>query len=191
VIPLRPFYFLRHGEADWNVERRCIGQLDRPLTERGRDQARHANKLCEALSISHVFHSPLARAAETASLMVAGRGWPMSADPGLMEVNFGVRQGAREGDPADPFIAQWVAGAAIDGAETYEAMKTRVALAVARCFVSTPMSALPPLIVAHSGTYHALRDAMGTRVKRVHHCAPLFHESVAGTWRVTVVGEAG
>lgn len=190
MIPRRPFYFLRHGEADWNVERRCIGQLDRPLTERGRDQARLANQLCANLKVSTVFHSPLARAAETATLVGDGRGWRFVADAGLMEANLGVKQGFREDDPNDPFIRSWVGGASYSGAENYGAFKARIVLAVNRCLDSLPDSADPPLLVAHSGVYHALRESMDGPIKRVHHCVPMFHEPIASTWRVTMVGPA-
>ena len=41
-------YLARHGESDWNVERRWQGHADRPLTERGREQARAlAERLAE------------------------------------------------------------------------------------------------------------------------------------------------
>ncbi len=81
-IPPRAFYFLRHGEADWNVERRCIGQLDRPLTARGRMQAIAARAVVAALPISTIVHSPLSRAADTAELIADGR-WPLRAEIGL------------------------------------------------------------------------------------------------------------
>ena len=32
-------FLARHGESDWNVENRFQGHTDRPLTERGREQA--------------------------------------------------------------------------------------------------------------------------------------------------------
>ncbi|MEM7525488.1 MAG: histidine phosphatase family protein, partial [Pseudomonadota bacterium] len=37
-----PFYFLRHGETTWNAVQRTQGQLDAPLSETGRRQARDA-----------------------------------------------------------------------------------------------------------------------------------------------------
>lgn len=30
-LPLNPFYFLRHGETDWNLEHRAMGSQDIPL----------------------------------------------------------------------------------------------------------------------------------------------------------------
>lgn len=187
MILARPFYFLRHGEADWNVARRCICQLDRPLTEKGRAQARTAAQLCAPLKVSRVFHSPLSRAADTAAIVGKGRAWALAPEPGLMEANLGIKQGAREDDPADPFIVAWAGGTAIAEAETYAALKARVAMAVNRCLEALEPGALPPLLVAHAGVYHALRDVLGMPVKRVHHCQPIFHEPLAGTWRVTVI----
>ena len=187
-IPQRAFYFLRHGEADWNVERRCIGQLDRPLTARGRSQAIAARAVVATLPISTIVHSPLSRAADTAELVADGR-WPLRVESGLQEAHLGVYQGAREDDPADPFIRDWIAGRVIEGAETYAALQARVATAVGSILTQLPANAVP-LLVAHAGVYHALRDAMGTPVGRVHHCMPYRHQPDAQTWRIEVIGSA-
>ena len=182
ILPARPFYFLRHGEADWNVEHRCIGQLDRPLTARGRAQAEQARDVCAALAISVIVHSPLSRAADTAAIVAAAR-WPLRAASGLMEGNLGVMQGMREDQPDKPFIREWIAGNDIPGAESYTALKYRVAVAVAEVLAASA-DALPPLLVAHAGVYHALRDIMGSPVGRVHHCVPYVHRPVDGGWAV-------
>ena len=34
-----PIWFLRHGETEWNLEKRIQGRRDSPLTARGVDQA--------------------------------------------------------------------------------------------------------------------------------------------------------
>ncbi len=182
-IERRPFYFMRHGEADWNVERICIGQLDRPLTPRGRSQAENARRHCAALEISMVFHSPLSRAAETAVLAMHGRNVSLCVDDGLIEACLGVKQGAREDDAADPFLKNWIGGTAIDQAETYIGFQTRVCEAVNRCLAAASPSGAP-LIVAHAGVYHALRDALGVPVGRVLHCVPYLHRLDASDWRI-------
>ena len=35
-------YLLRHGETEWNVQRRVQGALDSPLTENGIQQVKNA-----------------------------------------------------------------------------------------------------------------------------------------------------
>lgn len=186
VIMRRPFYFLRHGEADWNVDRMCIGQLDRPLTARGRAQAADARRHCAALDICAVFHSPLSRAADTAALVMRGRSIVLRTDDGLLEACLGVKQGAREDDAADPFLRNWIGGAPIDEAETYLGFQKRVCEAVNRCLEAAAPSGAP-LIVAHAGVYHALRDAMGAPVGRVFHCVPYGHQPFDNDWRIEVV----
>lgn len=186
TILRRPFYFLRHGEADWNVSRMCIGQLDRPLTARGRVQAEDARRHCAGLNISSVYFSPLSRAAETAALVMRGRNVGMQPDEGLLEACLGVKQGAREDDAADPFLRDWIAGAAIEDAETYVTFQRRVCDAVNRC-LSMAGEGGSPLIVAHAGVYHALRDAISMPAGRVLHCVPYGHYPDGNDWRVEVM----
>ncbi len=183
AIIARPFYFLRHGETDWNVSRQCIGQLDRPLTETGRAQAVSASAHCAGLEIAAVYYSPLSRAAQTAALVMHLRDVTMHADEGLLEACLGVKQGAREDDPQDPFIRDWIAGRVIDEAETYEGFKARVCTALNRCLANDHGAGVP-LIVAHAGVYHALRDAMNVPVGKVHHCVPYVHTPLASGWQV-------
>jgi len=182
----RPFYFIRHGETDWNVSRQCIGQLDRPLTVAGRAQAVAARSRCADLEIGAVFYSPLSRAADTAALIMEGRAVAMHPEKGLLEARLGVKQGAREDDPADPFLRTWIGGAVIDEAETYLEFKARVCDAVNQCLDRAPPSG-PPLIVAHAGVYHALRDAMHAPMGWVGHCVPYRHRPAGDQWHIEVL----
>ena len=124
-------------------------------------------------------HSPLSRAADTAAI-VADLRWPLRADAGLLEAHLGELQGQPEGDPSKPSIREWVSGTEILGAESYEALKLRVARAVAAILSECER----PLLVAHAGVYHALRDVMGAPVGRVHHCVPYAHEPDGAMWRI-------
>ncbi len=101
----QPFlYFVRHGETDWNAERRLQGQHDIPLNDLGRTQAVHAGKVLRDLfgrdgrdpeSFEYVA-SPLARARETMELMRTALGLDARryrTDPRLAELSFGRWEG--------------------------------------------------------------------------------------------------
>ncbi len=60
----------RHGETEWNAQRRLQGQLDIPLNERGRDQARVVARFLRNISISQVHCSTLRRCQETVGPIV-------------------------------------------------------------------------------------------------------------------------
>ena len=68
----RVVYLVRHGETEWNALGRFQGQLDSPLTCRGREQADKLGRILAAQlqpSGSKMHVSPLGRARETASLL--------------------------------------------------------------------------------------------------------------------------
>ena len=52
----------RHGETDWNLERRVQGHSDRPLNESGRAQALALADRLSTESLDAVYSSDLARA---------------------------------------------------------------------------------------------------------------------------------
>ena len=47
--PRRKLYFVRHGETDWNAERRLQGRRDIPLNALGREQAARCGGLLRNL----------------------------------------------------------------------------------------------------------------------------------------------
>ncbi|WOH18525.1 histidine phosphatase family protein [Paenarthrobacter sp. GOM3] len=92
------FALIRHGQTDWNAERRLQGSTDIPLNDVGRGQARDA---VAALSDQHwdvVVSSPLGRAAETAEIIAEGLGLTVSRlVPDLIERSFGPAEGLQAG----------------------------------------------------------------------------------------------
>lgn len=62
-------YLVRHGETDWNIERRFQGIEDIPLNETGRKQARNCGKALTSFSFTAIYASPLKRAYETAMII--------------------------------------------------------------------------------------------------------------------------
>lgn len=87
-------YLFRHGETDWNKERRLQGQTDIPLNECGRELAVKTAEAMGGISFDRAFCSPLKRAQETARILLGAAGVPLETDRRLMEVGFGEWEGA-------------------------------------------------------------------------------------------------
>lgn len=60
-------YLARHGETDWNRERRLQGNVDTPLNATGHAQARALAEKLAPVSFAHLYVSALKRANETAA----------------------------------------------------------------------------------------------------------------------------
>ena len=57
MIPKRPFYFLRHGQTDWNLEGRYQGHSDIPLNATGIAQAQAAAESLGDVPIGRIVSS--------------------------------------------------------------------------------------------------------------------------------------
>jgi probable phosphoglycerate mutase len=176
-IPPVPFYFLRHGETDWNREHRLQGNIDVPLNETGLAQAQAAAARLAGVGIASVVASPLSRARRTAEIAMAGRGLAIELEPGLAEVALGVR----EGTPENGLLDRWHRGETPDGAESFVAFCLRTRAGVARALARRG----PVLIVAHGGTFAALRAAFGMApTTQVRNAVPLHFVPHDGRWSV-------
>jgi broad specificity phosphatase PhoE len=69
--PLR-IYLARHGQTDWNAEKRLQGWTDIPLNATGRTQARELAAALSHLRFDCIYCSALQRSRETAELLTAG-----------------------------------------------------------------------------------------------------------------------
>jgi broad specificity phosphatase PhoE len=144
-IPLfeREFYFLRHGETDFNRLKLIAGSTDVELNDTGRAQARAAVELVRPLGIRNIVSSGLRRARDTAAIVAAALGLPHTVLAGLAERNWGTLE-------AKPQASRG-AGETPPGAETVVQFVSRTRAALAEIDVSAT-----PLIVAHSGTFRVL-----------------------------------
>lgn len=86
---------LRHGETDWNAERRLQGWAPTPLNDRGREQAESAGThLAATYDFDRILASDLRRTHETATLVCeAGIEPDPIFDHAWRERDFGVYQG--------------------------------------------------------------------------------------------------
>ena len=97
-MTLTTFALVRHGQTDWNAERRLQGSTDIPLNDVGRGQARAAVGILAPYEWDAIVSSPLSRAAETADLIAEGLGLRVARRvPELMERSFGPAEGMQAG----------------------------------------------------------------------------------------------
>ncbi|HET6182614.1 MAG TPA: histidine phosphatase family protein [Acetobacteraceae bacterium] len=148
------FWFVRHGETDWNARNLSQGNVDIPLNPTGIAQARQAAGLLRNRGIATIMASPLSRALVTAEIVGAALGLPVEIDPGLREVAFGMQ----EGKPMADWFQSWIAGEFTpEGAESFTALRHRAVAAINRATAQPPVV----LVVAHGALFRALRAAMG------------------------------
>lgn len=96
-MPNRPavtrFCLIRHGETDWNSEKRIQGQIDIDLNAAGESQATALRAGLAQHGFAAVYSSDLLRAWRTAQIATAGLGLAVLPAPTLRERHFGVLQG--------------------------------------------------------------------------------------------------
>lgn len=83
-------YLVRHGETQWNAERRIQGQSDSALTDKGEQQAEQVALRARQLGITHVIASDLGRTRRTAEIIAKACGCDITLDSRLRELNMGV-----------------------------------------------------------------------------------------------------
>lgn len=86
-------YVIRHGETDWNKEKRLQGKADISLNENGRELARLTGEKLMDIPFYIAISSPLVRSMETARLALGGRDIPVIPDERIAEMSFGDWEG--------------------------------------------------------------------------------------------------
>ena len=86
-------YVVRHGETEWNAEGRVQGHTDVSLSEQGRCQAQVLGQRLAEVAFDVAYCSDLARASETARIILGDRAVPLRPTPQLREYQKGVFEG--------------------------------------------------------------------------------------------------
>jgi len=122
---------VRHGETQFNAERRYLGALDPELNAVGISQARALNAVLPA-TLDAVVCSPLRRARHTADIVCEGRNMRPSPNEAFRERNVGVFEGLTQEEAKTRFPSLWAEnitrqwGRAPENGETIEAVVKRV-----------------------------------------------------------------
>jgi broad specificity phosphatase PhoE len=163
-----PFFFLRHGETDWNAQGLSQGQVEVPLNANGRAQAKRSAAKLAGHGIASIVCSPIGRAQETAHIVSGVLKLPFATEADLREANFGDQEGKKMG----PWYDDWVENAYTPaGGETFLALRSRVVAALNRALAHPA----PVLVIAHGAMFRAVRAAMGLSARvRTENGVPLF-----------------
>jgi len=102
-------YFLRHGQTQYNAEKRFYGATDVGLCAEGVAEALNAAGFLKTLVFEAVYASPLSRARETAEIVMERNAAPSDITyiEGLREVNFGDWEGLMAEDIEARYSPDW------------------------------------------------------------------------------------
>ncbi len=105
--------FIRHGQTDFNRQRRLQGALPVPINDCGIKQSSALARYLKSQPIDALFTSPRRRALETAHIVADSIQIPLQSDERLAEIAFGVFEGCTFAEVAERFpdaFRKWESG---------------------------------------------------------------------------------
>lgn len=144
-------YLVRHGETDWNAERRIQGSADIPLNDVGRAQAARTGRLLARRTWDCVVSSPLSRAFETATIIAATLQMPA---PVTLDAIVERRYGEAEGLDYRTLERVFPRGVVVPGRESREEVTQRVIPALVRLAKGHRDEKI--VVVTHGGVIRAV-----------------------------------
>lgn len=143
-------YLVRHGETDWNRQRRIQGITDIPLNATGREQARTTGMLLTRRVIARVYASPLSRAHETAQIIAERL---RLVEPTLVDAFLERNYGDAEGMSFHEIEQRYPRGVTVPGRESRDEVAARVIPALQTVAAQNPGEGL--VVVSHGGAIRA------------------------------------
>lgn len=178
-MTLTTFALIRHGQTDWNAQRRLQGATDIPLNDVGRGQAHDAVDVLSDYGWDAIVSSPLSRAAETANVIADGLGLSVTRHiPALAERSFGQAEGLQAG----PELEALRIPGGYRGAETEEDAAARGLGALEA--LATEFPGRRVLVVAHGTLLRvSLNRAIGRTLHRIDNAVlNLAHHHATKGW---------
>jgi len=177
-------FFVRHGLTDWNIQRRFQGTSDIPLNEAGFAQARTAAARCAQLGFERIYHSTLARAAQTAQVIADATGAPLLPCSGFNEVCLGAFQGldhdkarAQYPEAYAAYFADRIHGAPPEGESLYQ-VQLRALKALS--FIEEDASGCERIaVVSHGALLKALLGAIAGIPLKNYACYDVSNGSIS------------
>jgi phosphoserine phosphatase len=153
---------VRHGETEWNREKRFQGQIDVPLNPRGEEQAKTAAEFLGTTPIQLGFSSPMLRPKQTAiAILEAHAQVPLELLDDLKEISHGLWEGKLETEIEAEFpgeLQHWQKtpeAVQMPEGENLDQVWQRVSTAWQQIIRTTP-SNQTALVVAHDAVNKAI-----------------------------------
>jgi ribonuclease H / adenosylcobalamin/alpha-ribazole phosphatase len=175
---------VRHGQTEWNANRKVMGRQPVPLNEAGRAQALALAGELAGTNLAAIVSSPIARARETAEILAAKQnGVAIETDDAFAELDYGAWVNCSFDELSVRFAEEWrtyrhdPGAAAFSGGESIRAAAERIGPAVDRLVARVRDGRV--LLVSHADVLkialvHLLRADLAIMARMgIDNCAPL------------------
>ena len=104
-------FVFRHGETDWNLNKKFQGHSNIPLNQKGRDQAEQLRNKFSTMELDVCLCSDLDRAVETGRIAMSNHPIPFVFSPALRETHLGDVEGLSQTEIiekyGDDILSRW------------------------------------------------------------------------------------
>lgn len=153
-------YLTRHGQTEWNLQKRMQGHKNSDLTSLGKEQAKALGLRMKDVELNAIYTSSLPRAMQTAELIRGKNGIPVIPDDNLREIYLGCWEGMLFDEVEKKYPAQFdnfwnhpEKYVPVDG-ESFNDLRIRVGKALLN--IAKQNSGKDVLVVAHGIVIKAL-----------------------------------
>jgi len=168
-------WLIRHAATE-NMEGRCYGWHDVPLSQNGIGQAENLAKRLARSRLSAVYASPLRRALETARILAAPHDVSVETIEGLAEIHFGDFEGLSYKEIQERFpetYQQWMdqpTAVRFPNGEDFQTLQRRALAAISSILARNVGKSIA--VVTHAGIVRTLlADALGIPDSRIFRLA--------------------
>jgi broad specificity phosphatase PhoE len=129
---------VRHGQTQWNHDKRALGHTDIELNDEGKRQAQELALALKGETLAAIYSSPLRRALATAQAIASFHGLEVRVDRAFIEMDAGEMDGLTYEEMRDrygEFLVEWMKGACslnLPGGECLDDVQRRAWPAIER-----------------------------------------------------------